>query len=402
MHQSTKNRKHTYDKDTKMNSNKQEQPDKRFKLVAIFALSVLIWGCGNSSTGNEETESSSSDANSSSSSVAMIDDSRIFVAQSDFASGYLEVLNMTDTTMEAEGLSIYSDAGVVSYGGAVYILERKGADNVMKIDPTQSGASSVLYQESLTDNSNPQDMVFSSSTKAYISNEATAEITIFDPDAGESSGSIDISAYIHNPDSNLSPYAGDMELVDNSLYVLLQRRDGYSPGLASLILEIDTETDAVVDTFATDFKNGFAMAYYDGALYVSNPGNAFVSGDGGVEKVDLSTGDVTTIVTEDDLGGNPNHIIHKSGSVFYVTNYVGWQNVEVVELDVSDGSMTSVPGIVDAFGSIAYDKEYDRLYVGERDSVSMGIRIFEDNTEITDPVKSENSLPPKSMVIIHE
>lgn len=392
-----------------MNNNKQVYSGKKIKLAALLILSIWIWGCGNSATGNEEENSSSSNEVSSSSNgtyssstETMSDNGRIFIVQSDFVSGYLEILNMSDTTMEADGLSIYSDAGVVSYDGSVYILERKGADNVLKIDPAKSGVSSVVYQESLTDNSNPQDMVFSSTTKAYISNEAIAEITIFDPDAGEISGSIDISAYIHNPDSNSSPYAGDMELVDNSLYVLLQRRDGYAPGLASLILEIDTDSDAVVDTFATNFKNGFGMAYYDGALYVSNPGNAFVSGDGGVEKVDLSTGDVTTIVTEDDLAGNPNHIIHKSGSVFYVTNYVGWQDVQVVELDVSDGSTTIVPGVTDAFGSIVYDKDYHRLYVGERDSVGMGIRIFEDNTEITDPVKSANSLPPKSMVIIHK
>lgn len=327
----------------------------------------------------------------------------LFVVQSDFQSGLLEWIGLDNNMVRSGNLSVFRDAVVRVHGGAVYILEKMGADNVMKFDPSAGGASGVVYQQHLGDNWNPSDIDFVSDTKAYVSNQNEPKITIFDPSAGSIVGHIDIADYTFNPDSNTSPYANQMVLADSTLYMMLQRRDGFNPGAPTLILPVDTHTDAIVesDTIACEYKNGFDMVYVDGALYVSNPGSVFATGDGAIERVDPGTKEVTTIITEDDLGGSPNQLVHKHGTRFYVQNYVGWQDVSVVEIDVATGEIvTTIPGIVDAYGGICYDEVAGRLYVGERDAAGIGIRVFEDTVQVAGPIKSASSLPPSQMTIL--
>jgi hypothetical protein len=356
--------------------------------LSLFAGAILFTGCfeDNNPTGPDNATGG-----------------KLFVVESDYQSGLVEWLTIEGSTLGTGNLSVYSDACVRTYGGYLYILERFGADNVIKFDPSKTDESGVLYQTHLGDNWNPQDIEFVSETKAYIANQNEPKITIFNPTAGTVTDNIDISAYTFNPDSNASPYANQMALSEGKLYVMLQRRDGWNPGAPTLIITINTSTDAIsaADTIACQYKNGFDMVCVDGVLYVTNPGSAFSTGDGGIEKIDLSTKTVTTIIDETALGGNPNQIVHKSGSRFYVQNYIGWKNVSVVEIDASSGAVvTTLPEITDAFGGICYDSESEKLYVGERDSIDVGIRVFEDNAQVAGPVKSSNSLPPAGMVIV--
>lgn len=326
---------------------------------------------------------------------------KLFIAESDFQSGLLEWMSIENNIVSSQGLSIYSDAGVHSFGGYLYVLERFGADNVMKFDPSKNDQSGVVYQKHLGDNWNPSDIEFLSATKAYVSNMNEPKITVFNPSSSEVLQNIDISTYTFRPDSNVSPYANDMVLVGSDLYVMLQRRNGYKPGAPTLILKVNTSTDAVTDTVPCQFTNGYGMAYCDGVLYVSNPGSGYSLGDGAIEAVTLATKQVRTVIDETALGGNPNQIVHKSGTHFYVQNYIGWKNVKVVEIDAATGSIVeTLPDIKDAFGGICYDSTDNRLYVGERDSVEMGIRIFENNQQVGSTVKSANSLPPIGMVVV--
>ncbi len=326
---------------------------------------------------------------------------KLVICESDFQSGLLEWKSTNDTSISLSNLSIYDDAGLKYFGGYLYVIEHYGADNIMKIDQSKNGQSGVLYQTHLGDNWNPQDIEFLSETKAYVSNMNEPKITIFNPLTGAVVSHIDISAYIFRPDSNASPYANDLQLVGSDLYVLLQRRNGYKPGAPSLILKINTTTDSVNDTIPLQFKNGYAMTYADGALYISDPGSVKATGDGAIEKVVLSTKAVSTIIDETTLGGSPNQIVHKSGSHFYVTNYIAWKNDKVVEIDAATGTVvTTLLNVKDAFGGIYYDDVDSKLYVGERDATEMGVRVYKDNVQVGSTIKSSNSLPPTGMVIV--
>ena len=326
---------------------------------------------------------------------------KVFIAESDFESGQLEWIS--GGAVASQNLPIYRDAAVRTHGGYLYILERFGADNIIKFDPSKTDQSGVLYQVPIGDNYNPQDIEFVSATKAYIANQNHPSISIFNPSTGAVTGSIDISAYTFNPDSNVSPYANQMALAGANLYVMLQRRDGWNPGAPTLIITINTATDAVsaADTFACTFKNGYDMVYVDGALYVTNPGSWYDIADGGIEKIVLATKTVSTVMTEATLGGNPNQIVHKSGTRFYVQTYVGWKNVAVKEIDAATGAViATLPDIVDAFGGIYYDDFENKLYVGERDPATVGVKVFENNVKTAGPLKTDASLPPTGMVVL--
>lgn len=338
--------------------------------------------------------------------------------------------NLVDSSKYA----VHGDAVLRSYGGYLYVLERRGADNILKLDPSkidagrrelfvmqsdfQSGQvrsvslegdvskvaidKSVVYQRNLGINWNPQDVAIVNSTKGYISFNDEPKIAIVNPANGEVAGYIDIYDYTYLPSEiNSSPNAGVMQLVGTDLYVMLQRRDGYNPGAPTLLLKIDTQTDEITDTIALEYKNGHSMAYYDGALYVTNPGDLFVQGDGAIERVDLATNEVTTVIDGEALGGDPNSIVHKEGSRFYITNYVGWLDVPVLEIDAATGEIiATLPNVIDAFGGIYYDTDEEVLYVGERDPEEMGIRIFIGNEQSGETVRSGSCLPPASMVVV--
>ena len=328
---------------------------------------------------------------------------KVFVGETDFQTGLLERINTVSNEVTGDGIAVYSDATVKQYSGYVYILERMGADNVIKYNPEEDGSDAVMYQVHLGDNWNPQDIEFVNDTKAYIANMNEPKITVFNPEEGSVVENIDISAYTVNPDSNTSPYAKAMALSEGKLYVLLQRRDGFNPAKTSLILTVDTESDEVMedDTISCSFKNGYDIIAVDGALYVTNPGSSMASDDGAIEKIDLESGEVSTVITEEDLGGSPNQIVHKEGTRFYVQNYVGWTDVEVVEIDVEDGEVIEVlDDVTDAFGGIAYDNDGERLYVGERDASEVGVKVFKDNELIGSAIKSSGSLPPSCITFI--
>lgn len=356
------------------------------KIFSIGVVTIFIYtGCENSteSEGPEPVNSG------------------VYILQSDYTTGLLEWMSEDSNQISSANLVVNQDAAIKSYGKYIYILEKYGVDNVLKFDPSKTGMSAVLYQTKLGTNWNPVDMEFVSEKKAYIANQNEAKITVFDPTDNKVLTQIDISKYTFNPDSNKSPYASALQLVGSDLYVLLQRRDGYVPGISSLLLRISTTTHEVIDTISLQFKNGYDMAYANGSLIISNPGDPFSVDRGGIEKVDLATKEVTTILEESTLGGSPNEIIHKEGSRFYITNYIGWKNVQVLEIDISTKSIIAkLPSITDAFGGIYFDHDLKALYVGERDSIELGVKIFKDNVKTAGPIKSNKSLPPVGIVVI--
>lgn len=324
----------------------------------------------------------------------------LLMTQSDFSNGLFQCLSLSTGTITGASFPIFNDAKVFTDESYVYILELYGADNLIKLDPSMKDSNSIIYIKHLGNNWNPQDIKFIDNTKAYISNMDVPNITVFNPSTGEIENNIDLSQYAYLKLYNESPYAADMQLVGTDLYVLLQRRNEFVPGASSQILKIDTKTDQVTDSIQLINMNGIAMAYYDSALYVTNAGDLFTIGDGAVEKVNLADKKVTIVIDEMLLDGSPYKIIHEKGSLFYVSVYIGWRNVPVLEIDASNGTVVNkLPNVKDAFGGIMYDENRSTLYVGERDTLECGVRVFKNNKQSGDVIRLPESLPVTNMCI---
>jgi hypothetical protein len=325
----------------------------------------------------------------------------LFITETDYKTGYMERLSIKTSKITGAGTSIFKDIAIRAFEGYIYLIERYQADNIAKYDPSKKGTDGFLYQKKLGDNWNPQDIEFVSDRKAYISNNDEPEISVLDPSMGTFLNHIDISDYTFRPDSNKSPYASDLQLVKPYLYVLLQRRHGFDPGAPSLILKINTFTDSIVDTIALHYQNGCAMSYANGALYVTNPGSAYSSSDGGIEKVDLETKNVSIILEESALGGSPNSIVYKENNRFYITTYIDYEKSAVLEIDAGTKTViTTLSGIKNVFDGIYYDSVSRKLFVGERDAKEKGVRIFENNVQVGSTVSTANSLAPSGFVVV--
>lgn len=212
---------------------------------------------------------------------------------------------------------------------------------------------------------------------------------------------IDLQQYACPQAESANPYADQMVLYENYVYAGLQRRVGFEPGCNSQMLQIDILKDSVVEVYDFKYKNISSFLIVDNKLYASNPGSTYEIGDGAIEKLDLSTGKISTVITEDKLGGNPNQIVHKNGSKFYVQIYIEYENMPVYEIDFDNGTITdTLEGIENAFGGIYYAKKTEKLFVGECATTDAGIKIFEDNIQTGEKVLS--SLPPSSMSILNE
>lgn len=334
------------------------------------------------------------------------DEPKVFFTQRLNTSGYFEWLSIKNKAIENTGFAIYHDAVVKTYKKDVYIIERIDADNIIKYDPSKNGKEGLINQMKIdsTGGSNPQDIAFLSDTKAFIANQNKPTVTIFNPLTLVKTGTIDISAYTYMKDRNTSPHASALELVDNYLYVLLQRRDGYASKIPSLVVKINVLTNAVEDTFSTIYKNGSEIIYNSGYLYVMNTGSYSAdAGDAGIEAIKLSDKSVTTVITAEKLGGCPYYVQHKNDNVFYVTVYKSYHNVDVKEIDFSKGHIIqTLPDVKDAFGGICYDKKENTLYVGECDSLGMGIKVFKNNILQGSVIKTSRTLIPSSIAIVNE
>jgi DNA-binding beta-propeller fold protein YncE len=120
------------------------------------------------------------------------------ITTTDYSSGNLASIAEGDSTAAIDLLPIHSDNAVTAYGGYVYVIERKGGDNIIKLDPNNLGESGVIYQKSVGNDSDPHDIAFVSENKAYVSRYDDTALWIIDPSSGDKTGEIDLSDLVRD------------------------------------------------------------------------------------------------------------------------------------------------------------------------------------------------------------
>lgn len=282
-------------------------------------------------------------------------DTNIYVTERGSSSG---VLGVVTENVYAKMSVISSDAAVVTHGEDLYVLGRMEA-NITKY--TQSGA--VVYQERIKAGWNAHDLVIVNDTKGYICSNSADEIAVFDPSTGVVSAYIDISSFGTDV---ITTNATKMELVDGSLYVACQMREGWGNGANSTVLKINTATDRVETSYVCNFANVWDLDYSSGALYVSSTATWGEQPDGGVDRIDLATGTVTTVITGAEVGGEVNEIaIDAANGVVYAGIYKKWGVQPVVKYSFpSFTPLDTIEGVVQSVG-LQFDDLKNKLYFGE-------------------------------------
>ena len=331
---------------------------------------------GKSSSSVEEASSSSVEESSSSSEISVSLTGVVF--GSDYTTGELRWIDK-DGKISESSLSFYQDSKVVTNGADLYVLERKGMDNITKIDPEKlesKGKKAVVWQVSLDDEANPVDMAFDGD-QAWVALQNADSLVKISTEDGKVKKSIKIGKFAYEGEH--SPYVADIELDDGSLYVLMQRYTQdenfvVTYPVKGLLAIFDASSGDLKDTIQLKTKNPSSVAVVGGDVYVATHGeyNTAYGTDAdskrGIEKVNVSKKKSELLISGEDLGGGVASMV-VDGELVYVSINLGYdENFAAIQalkkVDISAKKVDDVEGFSDMSGSMAIDDGL--LYVGDR------------------------------------
>ncbi len=340
----------------------------------------------------------------------------IFAITSDYSvSGSCASIGVLPPRPVETGLaSVHSDAIARVYDGLVYVVNRLYADNVQVLDPAQDFAT--LRQFSVGPGTNPKDIAFVSSTRAYVSRYETPWLLEVDPTTGAVVDSVDLSVFA---DGDGLPESAAMVVVGERLFVAIQRidRDYYwQPVAPSWLAVVDTETNTLVDVDpGTAGTQGIELTstnpYTDiligedgTTLYVGESGG-WTSLDGGIEAVDTTT--LTAlghVITEAELGGDLEDFtlpFEGRGHAAISVSSPSWESF-CVAFDWDAGELIgtvwrtgewSVPDVELHPGT-------GQLFVADRTYAAPGVRVFDAATGTQLAGLLGVGLPPHDLVLL--
>lgn len=328
----------------------------------------------------------------------------------DYTAGNMGSYRVSDTTAFTNQLSIWDDNDIRTYNGAIYVIERQGKDNLLKINGSVISASSVTYEKNIGASVNIQDIAFINSTKAYVTQYGSSKIAIVDPSTGlTSSKTIDLSAfdtYAGTDSADKVPYMSRELYCNGKVYVACQRLHapvgGYIQAAdTSKIVVINATTDSVEKSISLLYKNPQELSICNGKLYVASVGIWGMS-DAGVEEIDLLTDtNVGSVVTESAFSGDIASIIVVSNTKGYaVISNLTTYTPSLYSFNPQAKTVGTQIAGVDAPCSnhMAFDGTY--VYVGDRSSTTPGIVIINPATDAKVGATKNVGLPPNSLAFL--
>lgn len=361
---------------------------KKNKLIAgLVAGSLLLSGCFGD---NDKKRLQATDK------AAIIN-----TVAADYSDSNLELVDLlnTDTPLTAvagDYSTGQSDYTVDVWGEFFYRIGRSGIDTVSKysIKAPETAIVSFDTRDAADDpTANPYSLVFVNDTKAYLIRYASDMLWIVNPsaesEANFKTGEIDLSAYRNN---DTAPGMAAGVIVDDKLYLVLQRLNGWTPEEnESYAVVIDTTSDEEIDTRAPgsaetlkgirlQTANPQSIVYQpDAGLFVQSIGTW--SGDyiGGIEKIN-TTDYSTSVIIDDDAGtGRMSGLALINDTLGYIISYAGWQNTSLYSFDPSNGDIAD--SAINNLSSIdikhlAVD-DLDRLWVSIGDASNPRVAILD-------------------------
>jgi hypothetical protein len=343
----------------------------------------------------------------------------VFVVTSDYeVSGQVSVVDvLAPWSVEANLESVHSDAVAREHGGLIYVVNRLFQDNIQVLDPRQGFAT--VRQFSVGPGSGPQDIVFASPTRAYVSRYEETLLYEVDPMSGTVTDSIDLSVFA---DADGIPEMAQMAIWGDRLFVAIQRldRDYYwIPTPPSYLAVIDTDTNQLIDVdpgtpgiqgIALGATNPYTEILQDaqtGVMYIGEAGN-WGALDGGLEAIDpVSLSSLGMVTTEAELGGEINDItVPVEGRAHAVVSVSSpdWESF-CVAFDWETGA--KLEDVFRPGGFNVADVEVHRgareLFVSDRTYTAPGIRVFDatSGSQMTSgPL--DVGLPPHDLLVVGE
>lgn len=350
-----------------------------FKFALVLA-TIVLPACGSgSSTGTAEVKGSA------------------FVLTSDYTTGSYAVVNTSTRTSTSNIGSVFGDSSARANGGLVYVLNKMGANNVQVLDP--ASGYSTARQFSVGSGMNPQDIAFSSASKAYISLLGSADALIVNPATGQQVGAINLSAYA---DADGLPEASQLAIKKGRLFIAAQNLFSWTPAGTSRVIVADTDTEAIIADIAMPYQNqsGSFVELPSGKLAIACAGNYGVN-DGGLVIIDPVT--LTAAkggLTEQALGGDLISVVMVTETTGFAVVSDSAFNTVLKKFDTTTGAVSEVYA-TQGYKLSGMALNGGELWIADRTDTNPGVRVFDSSTgaQLTSAPVSVG-LPPVSILFM--
>lgn len=292
---------------------------------------------------------------------------------------------------------VYSDAVGFYLEKKVYILNRLGRDTVQVLNPEFFYFTEKEF--STGKNSNPHGIAVYKD-KLYITLYEKNYLLVVDKNTSLEIKRIDLSPYVDTQSTLLPdglPESSGIVELNGNIYVALQRLDRtnltyiFPPTDYSLLLEIDPETDSVINTYRFIYKNPVSkLKIYDiigeKCIYVANAGYLGFNFriDGAIEGYCPQSGNSHIILKEEKVNGDVLDFVLKDQQRGYaLVSYSDFSN-SLVEFNPLTGEVVETIFYYRNLDGFAAGLELDDngfLYLGESSNYPT-IRIYNTNLKI--------------------
>jgi YVTN family beta-propeller protein len=259
---------------------------------------------------------------------------------------------------------------IYSHNNYVYVVNSV-PDGITAIDPVTNQVSNNI---SLTTGSNPWDMAFVASNKAYVTNWLANTVSVINIVSGNEENTIEVGTA---PEGIL--------VVDNTAYVC--NSGGYPSYTHSSVSIIDITTDSVTKTLDVLSNPQDIALGPNGNLYVICTGN-YVNTFGKIVEINpYGDNDYTPLVTDTiEIGGTPTDIVVTNNGIAYLADFGNGSNGFIYAYDIySKETLNDAEDpILVGNGAMAllYDKLTDKLYVNNFSDDAVQLLSSEDGEVI--------------------
>ena len=332
-------------------------------------------------------------------------ETRAFVTTTDFVSGGLRRIDLDTRAVLPGETAVYTDTRLRWYDGLLYVINRFGQDNIQVVNPT---TLATVRQFSTGNGSNPADIAFVSPTKAYVTLYEKTGLLIVNPQTGASLGSIPLGGFA---DADGIPEMDHMERIGRWLFVALQRLDrahNFAPTDSSLVVVVDTQTDAVLDVnpaqpgtqgFRLTGKNPVTPFAFDppsGRLLIGCAGS-FGALDGGFEWIDpVGFKSLGYAITESALGGNISGLAFDNAAHSYAVVFDASFNGQLVSWNPTAGMKIATMFTASGLNDLGLD-DRGELYVCDGTFTSPGVRVWQAGPDVPLAGPLDTGLPPSQI-----
>ncbi len=263
------------------------------KITLLFIASSLLIGCGGDDNSKDFSISEDSYA------VQMV--------AADYTSSQVAVGSQNSERTAEQGLLIQdkSNFTISTFNNILYHIGKKDIDTLDKYNALSSLQKSET-SHSVNDNgegsSNTYTLIQQYNNNAYLIRYGSTTIMQIDPISATIKGYIDLSAYTFEGAD--FPRMVDAKVVDNKLFVALQRLGADWSKQQAYVAVIDLATNLEIDTnpqldglkgIPLTGTNPFTVETHNGQIYVAGRGG-YDSDTGALDKIHATTYAVTNLI----------------------------------------------------------------------------------------------------------